>query len=234
MNIRSSLRTRILAPLALVLLLLLAAFVYNLYRQEKQLAAENFAGELQLLQRLYHNSLQEESQELAATLMAITRDDRLREALAAQDRAALLGRALPLFEELRTTQGVTHFYFQNPQRVNILRVHQPDRHGDIINRLTTLAAAQTGKLAGGRARATGDPYPASGFPVACQREVHRLPRARQGNRVRPARHPEHLGRGIRRPARQKEPHAQRLGGRHAPARAGRLLPTRRCRSFPLR
>ncbi|MDO9190295.1 MAG: cache domain-containing protein, partial [Sulfurimicrobium sp.] len=70
-------------------------------------------------------------------------------ALRAKDRGALLDRAGPLFERLRERYGVTHFYFEDANRVNVLRVHQPERHGDTINRYTTLTAEKSGEIASG-------------------------------------------------------------------------------------
>ncbi|MCC6933984.1 MAG: hypothetical protein IT292_12170 [Deltaproteobacteria bacterium] len=40
-------------------------------------------------------------------------------------------------------------YFITPDRTCILRVHKPEKQGDIINRFTTLEAERTGKLAAG-------------------------------------------------------------------------------------
>ncbi|HEY5581602.1 MAG TPA: diguanylate cyclase, partial [Rhodoferax sp.] len=37
---------------------------------------------------------------------------------------------------------ITHLYFSDPNRVNILRVHQPERFGDTLDRSTTLQAQQ--------------------------------------------------------------------------------------------
>jgi PAS domain S-box-containing protein len=40
-------------------------------------------------------------------------------------------------------------YFSDAQRINLLRVHQPGRYGDRIDRFTTLEAEKTGKIAYG-------------------------------------------------------------------------------------
>lgn len=47
-----------------------------------------------------------------------------------------------LFAELKKKFDITHLYFSAPNRVNILRVHQPERFGDTIDRSTTLQAQQ--------------------------------------------------------------------------------------------
>lgn len=75
----------------------------------------------------------------------ILRDEQLKAALKAKDRKGLLDQTLTLFGEFNSKHGITHFYFTGPDRVNILRVHKPDKHGDKINRFTTLNAEKTGE-----------------------------------------------------------------------------------------
>jgi hypothetical protein len=76
-------------------------------------------------------------------------DDRLKSLLVARDREALLERTLPLFRRLHNEAEVSHLYFTGPDRVNLLRVHKPDQHGDVIDRFTTREAERTGKPAQG-------------------------------------------------------------------------------------
>ena len=59
------------------------------------------------------------------------------------------GATAPIFEDLKREYGVTHFYFSGPDRVNLLRVHAPDRYGDTIDRYTTLQAERGGAAAHG-------------------------------------------------------------------------------------
>ncbi|MHB1292099.1 MAG: bifunctional diguanylate cyclase/phosphodiesterase [Sulfuricella sp.] len=141
-----SLKTRILLPLALVLTILLGAFHYSLYRHEKTDANHRFMGDLQSAKTYYQRALVRRGEKLGATLETILHDEQLQTALRARDRKALLERAAPLFKQLHDHYGITHFYFEDAARVNVLRVHQPERHGDTINRHTTLTAEKTGKI----------------------------------------------------------------------------------------
>ncbi|HUW50225.1 MAG TPA: EAL domain-containing protein [Sulfuricella sp.] len=144
-----SLKARILFPLALALIIFLGAFHYSLYRHEKTDNADRFKNDLQTVQAYYERALTLRGEKLGAALGAILRDEKLQAALRARDRNALLKRAAPLFKQLHGQYGITHFYFEDAARVNILRVHQPERFGDTINRHTTLAAERTGKIAVG-------------------------------------------------------------------------------------
>jgi diguanylate cyclase (GGDEF)-like protein len=105
-------------------------------------------GDVNRAQRLvkitYHDDVSSNAESLDVAMEVISHDAALRAALARRDRAALLRLSAPLFTELRNKFSITHFYFSSPDRVNILRVHQPARYGDVINRYTTLEAKRTG------------------------------------------------------------------------------------------
>ncbi|MBU1690266.1 MAG: EAL domain-containing protein [Gammaproteobacteria bacterium] len=145
----ASLKAHILLPLALVLAILLGAFHYSLYQHEKNNADREFVHQLQAAKNYYDRALTGRSEKLGVGLEAILRDKPLQVALRAHDRKALLKRSAPLFKALHDQYGITHFYFEDTARVNVLRVHQPERYGDTINRYTTLTAEKTGKITSG-------------------------------------------------------------------------------------
>jgi diguanylate cyclase (GGDEF)-like protein/PAS domain S-box-containing protein len=67
----------------------------------------------------------------------------------AKDREYLLALSRPIFQKLKTEHHITHLYFHDQHRVNILRVHQPNRFGDTIDRYTALNAEKTKILSHG-------------------------------------------------------------------------------------
>ena len=93
--------------------------------------------------------MQESAATLRSLLIALSGSSELRQYFAARDRPALLRAALPVSEQLCQHSQITHFYFHLPDKICFLRVHQPDRHGDRINRLTLAQAAKTGTTAVG-------------------------------------------------------------------------------------
>lgn len=147
MHKKISLKTRILFPVALILAILLFAFNFSLYQHEQVDAGHRFQEDLNAVKSFYQSALLRRSEKLGAALEAIRRDEHLQAALRSKDRDMLLKRTAPLFKELQKQYGITHFYFEDDSRVNVLRVHQPGYHGDTINRHTTLTAEKTGKTA---------------------------------------------------------------------------------------
>ncbi len=94
-------------------------------------------------------SITRETAMILAILNTVAEDPALRTSYAAGDRAALYARAAPLFQRLKDNNRITHFYVTGADRVNFLRVHQPERHGDRIDRVIQVRAEQSGRTAAG-------------------------------------------------------------------------------------
>jgi len=136
-------RSRILLPFALVILSVIAAFVGAAYVHERLDREQGLSDRIAAVERLFRQGLEQDASMMFAVLETLARDDAIRQDFLSGDREALLKRSWPLFDELRNSNRITHLYFTGPDRVNFLRVHQPDRYGDVINRVTTLRAAQS-------------------------------------------------------------------------------------------
>ena len=149
MNHRASLKTVILVPLALVLATLLGVFHYSMYQHEKRDSEEGFARDVSAAQTYLQRALARRSEKMGTALEVILRDEQFQAGLRARDRNALFKRAEPLLGKFHDKYGITHFYFQDAARVNVLRVYRPDYYGDTIDRVTTLAAERSGKTVSG-------------------------------------------------------------------------------------
>ncbi|MEY3808621.1 MAG: hypothetical protein RI893_1597, partial [Pseudomonadota bacterium] len=102
-----------------------------------------------LAQRVFSVNISSHTDKLSATLTAMAQDERLKSAMLAGNRSDLLLRANAIFESLAKDYNITHFYFIHPDHRVFLRVHQPERYGDVIDRFTLKQAEATGKLASG-------------------------------------------------------------------------------------
>ncbi len=142
-------RQRILIPFSLVLLFIIVSFVVSIYIFERNEHADILLKKLNSVVRLIDRSVNTDAAMMQAALIAISQNSLIRQAFQVGDRERLLELTQPLFKSLSTNNNITHFYLSDPNRVNILRVHQPDRYGDIINRTTTLRAQKTGNVVKG-------------------------------------------------------------------------------------
>ena len=142
-------QNRLLIPLFVLLFLLIAAFsiVIITLQQDK---LNEFATHITQRASIDLSQLLDiQAKSLAAIQMVILEDADLPGAMKNLDRDHLLAVYEPLWNKLRDEHNITHFYFHGVDRVNLLRVHNPKKNGDLINRFTALEAERTGKIAHG-------------------------------------------------------------------------------------
>ncbi|MBI9018302.1 MAG: response regulator [Phycisphaerae bacterium] len=140
---------RLLAPLTMIFLILICllagAMIFIQHNNMDEITTKKMATVTQELEKLKF----EQAAKLSTITEILCQEDKLIKGLKEKDREFLLAHYKPLFEKLKKEHSITHFYFQSPDRRNFLRIHKPDKNGDIINRLTTTKAEQTEKLAWG-------------------------------------------------------------------------------------
>lgn len=144
-----SLRTRVFVPLMFALLLLLCSMALILQQSQEKVLEQELAARTGEAERLFLEHLKEETHQLSLALQALTLNPELLAAFKAGDRRHLQALTQPYFERLRDHHHIPLLNFTGPDRTNILRLHQPDRYGDRIDRFTTLQAETTGKEASG-------------------------------------------------------------------------------------
>ncbi|MES9938369.1 MAG: diguanylate cyclase [Sedimenticola sp.] len=143
----ASLRLRFLTPLVAVIVLLVMVLAISLFYFESEsrshgLVHERLTRTQSVAKDFYEKSILNDANALRAMLHALLQDQKLSEVFATRDREALFAYTEDLYRKLNRDYNITHFYFSKPDRVNFLRVHAPGRHGDRIDRVTTLRAEQ--------------------------------------------------------------------------------------------
>lgn len=142
-----SLRAFVLFPLSVVLITLISLFVYGYFHQEREYTQKYIDKELLVAKRAMDSGEKADEDKLSAALAIITADPALKRAMIEGDREALMKQSNRYFKTLREKNDITHFYFHLPNRVNFLRVHNPKRYGDKIDRFSLLQAEATLKPA---------------------------------------------------------------------------------------
>jgi diguanylate cyclase (GGDEF)-like protein/PAS domain S-box-containing protein len=142
-------KKHIFIPAMLAIIILLGIFLFISYLNEKSHITDEMDKTMKSSQSFFVSFLNSDANKMEGTLHAILRDEKLKAAMKARDRKALLARSRSLFEQLHSNVSITHFYFTDPDRVNILRVHKPEKYGDRIDRFTTMQAEQTGNISPG-------------------------------------------------------------------------------------
>jgi diguanylate cyclase (GGDEF)-like protein/PAS domain S-box-containing protein len=144
-----TLKKRIILPLimaGLVVFVIGSYFVSNLESRQKQDAV---LQEAEALQSHFLSELDIKAEVMEASLRFIAQNRQLVTALQAGDRKALLALSSPIYERLHQEHNITHFYFHDAHRINLLRAHKPEKYGDAIDRYTALEAEKSADLFSG-------------------------------------------------------------------------------------
>lgn len=150
-------RAKLLPPLILVILLLLGGSIWIISNDQKKRIKDAKQVTAQRVEDLLNDEMNRDVATMSSTLEAIIRDPQLAQSFQAQDLGALLRRGRPLFSRLKKQFKVTHFYFHQPNRVNLVRMHK-ERRGDLINRQTIKRASETNQPSAGLEQGpTGNP-----------------------------------------------------------------------------
>ncbi|MBU0728978.1 MAG: GHKL domain-containing protein [Proteobacteria bacterium] len=139
----------LLIPLGIVFLLLICGAVFGAYKLQHQSIIHDVRERIDRLDLLFQGILDEEAALLNSMLDNLETEPSLQEAFVAGDRDMLLQRALPYYQQINSRYHITHFYFHTTDKVNFLRMHNPPRHSDLINRFTLEQAVSKGKTAYG-------------------------------------------------------------------------------------
>jgi len=137
-----SLRQIIVIPLVAALGVIITVFVIWSWVTEERRQHSSHEILTENISKQFGQSINEAVSTLAAATFVLEADEDIIDTFLRKDRSSLTVQLTPIYRKLNQNQKVTHFYFTDASRVNFLRVHQPDRHGDTINRLTTLKAEE--------------------------------------------------------------------------------------------
>ena len=149
MKSEEHIRKTILIPLVAMVALLLTLAVLGIYWVQRQNIEVNVRERINGVERLFQSFISADARSLIEQIEFIEGDRNLQTQWTMRSRGLLFDEAKPIFDHLKSEHNITHFYFTDLNRVNFLRVHNPSRHGDKINRYTTRMAETEGKTVSG-------------------------------------------------------------------------------------
>ncbi|MCW9012200.1 MAG: EAL domain-containing protein [Gammaproteobacteria bacterium] len=144
-----SIRSRLLIPfiISLVLILLSIQFLLYSYQREEQ---KEFTRNLDIkISKSFQQALLRDTEQINGFISFINNSSTLQQVWQSKDRADLLDSSLPVFQQLQKHHRITHFYYHNLDGTNFLRVHAPEKHSDKIDRATLKKAMSTKETTAG-------------------------------------------------------------------------------------
>ncbi len=140
---------RLMIFLAALLFILVGIFAVVIVIQRQERLNQSSLKIMKQVSGNLARLLAEQSRAMVMLEDLLARDTGLLKSLKAGDRDNLLAVFEPVFVKLREKYNITHFYLHHPDRVNLLRIHKPEKYGDRIERYTMDKAARTGQVASG-------------------------------------------------------------------------------------
>ncbi|MEO5330592.1 MAG: PAS domain S-box protein [Magnetococcus sp. YQC-5] len=133
------------AAFALLLFFFHLSLQWMHVEQEEHLNA-NFQNQVSDIVQLF---MRENYRVMEGELLVYANNHALVERFLSADRQGIVQIISDVFDRIKRDQAISHFYFHDPQGINFLRVHDPERFGDRIDRHTMRQAQTTGQLAQG-------------------------------------------------------------------------------------
>jgi len=149
-----ALKIKIFVPVVAVLVIIMfilatTLFYFEAKSQSFSLVDKRMGRTYDIAKDFLDATVESDARAIRTVMSTLRHDDKFTALFASYDREAILEYTQPMFEAFRQNYNITHFYFTKPDRVNLLRVHAPQRYGDLINRITTLRAERTDNISYG-------------------------------------------------------------------------------------
>ena len=133
-------KMRIILPVLTIFVFIIIISISGMIGIQRMSNKENAKQRIQGVEQLFHGYLSEDARFLTAWINIIKENKEFQHLFLFKNRETLFNLAKPVFDDLLAQHNITHFYFTDLDRINFLRVHNPKRHSDKINRFTTLTA----------------------------------------------------------------------------------------------
>jgi hypothetical protein len=135
--------------LAFMIVFLVVGAAFLLHQQHRAYVTEEVLNNCTDVNRKLRGVVTQQAEGLAATVQPILADFETKKALRQSDTNTLYTVWRPVFETLRHTYHITHFYFMDTNRICILRLYKSEKSGDRIDRFTARNAELTGQTSSG-------------------------------------------------------------------------------------
>jgi len=144
-----SIRAIILIPLSVTIAVLMSAFLYSAYRISTEQNIKDMRHRDETTQLFLQELLRRQGALMKGVLEKLVFDPELKLAMLEKDRAALYKLSQPLYQQLRQHHAISHFYFHDPAGNTFLRVYDPTKFGDPVERHVFKAAAKARTVTAG-------------------------------------------------------------------------------------
>lgn len=128
-----SLKWKLLIPFLLFSFLGTTSLVYMGLSSQQELIKKEEKNQLRRFYHLFIDKVTQKGKQALSMATILAENPKIQELLAERDREALMAYTLPLYEQLKKEFGIRQFHFHIPPGKSFLRVHAPQRLGEMIS-----------------------------------------------------------------------------------------------------
>ena len=140
---------KIVLPVIVAMALLVALFILGFDRYIDSRVTLRMAQTTNQVQQSWQALERDASRQLVWFAEEAANHSELVDAMRKRDGTALLALTQARYQALHEKFGISHWYFITPDRRILLRVHAPEKSGDLVERATLQQAAETGQAVTG-------------------------------------------------------------------------------------
>ncbi len=145
----TKIRSKLFFSIGISIIFIIAGSLLTIHLKTKNILNNEAASAILEVNNHFKQALDKDAEIMTARLEEILNNQTLQKLWMEKNRAELLEKSQPIFNHLHSVNRITHFYFHRLDKVNFLRVHHPQRFGDLITRYTLNESARTKKLSYG-------------------------------------------------------------------------------------
>ncbi|NOR44387.1 MAG: hypothetical protein GQ534_02285, partial [Candidatus Delongbacteria bacterium] len=131
-----------------VLLFLTTLYIVSGIFREKEISTISESQTTKAL-KLFDVKIETEATRINELVDFIECDKNIQEAWKKKNRSDLLKSCNAIYENIKKKYNITHFYFHQKDKVNYMRIHNPEKNGDTISRFTMEESFKTGEISSG-------------------------------------------------------------------------------------
>lgn len=144
-----SITRKLIIPVIILFFLLAVIFLGSFLKFNSVRQQEIIDMSINSIPSVLEHVISQQTVNLRIISESIVDDVKMKEFLASKDRESLYSHYKTFNEKINKQYHVTHFYFHDSDKRNLLRMYKPDKYGDLITRYTFNEAVRRGSVFSG-------------------------------------------------------------------------------------
>lgn len=149
MKLEKSIINRVVGSSILVISSLLAAIMVSNYLGLNLTLSQTENRNLGNYNSIFWDRVEQDALSMEKMLSLFVKNSDVIEGVANNNKQSLLEYSTPIFKQIKNNFGITHLYFIDLSGRVILRAHNPNKGGDLLNRATFINSKRTGQASSG-------------------------------------------------------------------------------------